>query len=87
MPPVAASPSLSSTMSGHDAYGNIASDQSMQPPPVVNIPLFMKDGMQIFIVKGNYMTLAAKPRSVETGEWLAHHGASLDICSLLGTGA
>lgn len=26
------------------------------------------------IVKGNFMTLAAKPKLVEEGEWLAHQG-------------
>lgn len=28
----------------------------------------------MLIVKGNFMTLAAKPKLVEEGEWLAHQG-------------
>ncbi|KAI9752464.1 MAG: hypothetical protein M1815_000484 [Lichina confinis] len=28
--------------------------------------------MQVFLVKGNYMTLAVKPKAVELGEWIAH---------------
>lgn len=36
------------------------------------IPLFFKSEYAQFIVKGNFMTLAAKPHLVEEGEWLAH---------------
>ncbi|KAI9842997.1 MAG: hypothetical protein M1838_002899 [Thelocarpon superellum] len=81
VPPVPTSPSLSSTLSQNDAYGggeNTMLPPSAPPPapaptPAPAMPLFLRDGMQIFIVKGNYMTLAAKPKSVDQGEWLAHH--------------
>ena len=36
------------------------------------IPLFFRPENAGFIVKGNFMTLAAKPHLVEEGEWLAH---------------
>lgn len=36
------------------------------------IPLFFRPEHSGFIVKGNFMTLAAKPHLVEEGEWLSH---------------
>ncbi|KAF2486812.1 Mob1/phocein [Neohortaea acidophila] len=36
------------------------------------MPLFFRGEYAGFIVKGNFMTLAAKPHLVEEGEWLAH---------------
>ncbi|KAI9827487.1 MAG: hypothetical protein M1832_004837 [Thelocarpon impressellum] len=69
VPPLPNSPSLSAALSSSDNYGS--SDGA--GPTMAATPLFMRDGMQIFIVKGNYMTLAARPKSVEHGEWLAHH--------------
>jgi hypothetical protein len=35
-------------------------------------PLFFRDDYVGFIVKGNFMTLGAKPALVEEGEWMAH---------------
>jgi hypothetical protein len=37
-------------------------------------PFFFRDDYANLIVKGNFMTLAAKPVLVEEGEWLAHQG-------------
>lgn len=37
-------------------------------------PLFFREEQAGFIVKGNFMTLAAKPALVEEGEWMAHQG-------------
>lgn len=39
-------------------------------------PFFFRDEYSNLIVKGNFMTLAAKPKLVEEGEWLAHTGKS-----------
>ncbi|KAF2862812.1 Mob1/phocein [Piedraia hortae CBS 480.64] len=36
------------------------------------IPMFFREEYAKFIVKGNFMTLAAQPQNVEKGEWLAH---------------
>jgi hypothetical protein len=58
---------------------------SMNPPeqmqqPVQNgqngrkLPTFFREDYIGFIVKGNFMTLAAKPALVEEGEWLSHQG-------------
>ncbi|KAF3040868.1 hypothetical protein E8E12_001477 [Didymella heteroderae] len=35
-------------------------------------PFFFREEYSNLIVKGNFMTLAAKPKLVEEGEWLAH---------------
>jgi hypothetical protein len=37
-------------------------------------PYFFREEYSGLIVKGNFMTLAAKPVHVEDGEWLAHQG-------------
>ena len=37
-------------------------------------PFFFRDEYSNLIVRGNFMTLAAKPNLVEEGEWLAHQG-------------
>ena len=37
-------------------------------------PFFFREEYAGLIVKGNFMTLAAKPVHVEDGEWLAHQG-------------
>jgi len=37
-------------------------------------PLFFREQWANLIVKGNFMTLAAKPVLIEEGEWLAHQG-------------
>jgi len=40
-------------------------------------PYFFRDEYASLIVKGNFMTLAAKPGLVEDGEWMAHQGSSV----------
>ncbi len=35
------------------------------------------------IVKGNFMTLSSRPKSVEQGEWMAHQGMPLAALPLL----
>jgi hypothetical protein len=40
-------------------------------------PFFFREEYSSLIVKGNFMTLAAKPKLVEEGEWLAHQGTLL----------
>lgn len=69
VPQAPASPSLLlANMANNDqAYQN-----NSQPPPRGKVPLFFREDHSGFIVKGNFMTLAAKPQNVETGEWMAH---------------
>jgi hypothetical protein len=40
-------------------------------------PFFFREEYSNLIVKGNFMTLAAKPKLVEEGEWLAHTGRQI----------
>ncbi|KAM3418576.1 hypothetical protein BST61_g4552 [Cercospora zeina] len=49
---------------------NMATNEQAQPAG--KLPHFFKDDFAGFIVKGNFMTLAANPRHVDQGEWLAH---------------
>jgi hypothetical protein len=42
-------------------------------------PYFFREEYSNLIVKGNFMTLAAKPVYVEEGEWLAHQSAYLQV--------
>jgi hypothetical protein len=52
------------------SYENMQSQESQPRRP----PFFFRDDYANLIVKGNFMTLAAKPVLVEEGEWLAHQG-------------
>jgi hypothetical protein len=38
------------------------------------LPLWLNANYAKHIVKGNFMTLSARPKSVEPGEWIAHQG-------------
>jgi hypothetical protein len=67
------------------SYENLAStdsQQSLHRRP----PFFFREEYSNLIVKGNFMTLAAKPVLVDDGEWLAHQGTfrslrqTLDQC-------
>lgn len=38
------------------------------------LPLWLNANYVKHIVKGNFMTLSARPKTVEQGEWVAHQG-------------
>jgi hypothetical protein len=38
-------------------------------------PLWLNNAYAQHIVKGNFMTLSARPKTVEQGEWIAHQGS------------
>ncbi|KAK5168010.1 uncharacterized protein LTR77_006577 [Saxophila tyrrhenica] len=65
MPAAPPSPSLSTTMTSNDQAHQNNQQQK-------KIPLFFREDYAGFIVKGNFMTLAARPVLVEEGEWLSH---------------
>ena len=69
IPAAPPSPSLTQTMASNDH-----AHQNNNAPP--KIPIFFREAYAGFIVKGNFMTLAAKPHLVEEGEWLAHQSKS-----------
>lgn len=69
LPPLPASPSLSQsimTSTGEDIL-----NLYHLPRP---LPLWLNPAFAKHIVKGNFMTLSARPKTVEQGEWVAHHG-------------
>lgn len=68
--PLPNSPSVGSTLSTNDS--NAGGDSSNASANTM--PLFLHDKLQVFMVKGNYMTLAVKPKAVDLGEWIAHQG-------------
>jgi hypothetical protein len=75
MPPLPSSPSLSQTLSMDDSTGSLPSSDALSfynlPRPK---PLWLNDSYAKHIVKGNFMTLSARPKTVEQGEWIAHQG-------------
>lgn len=38
------------------------------------LPLWLNPNYAKHIVKGNFMTLSARPKTVDQGEWIAHQG-------------
>jgi len=75
MPPLPSSPSLSQTLSMDDSTGSLPSGDALSfynlPRPK---PIWLNDSYAKHIVKGNFMTLSARPKTVEPGEWIAHQG-------------
>lgn len=63
IPQAPPSPSLTASMTANDQ----AHYENTQ-----RTPLFFKEQQAGFIVKGNFMTLAAKPALVSEAEWIAH---------------
>ncbi|KAK4192820.1 maintenance of ploidy protein mob2 [Podospora australis] len=68
IPPMPASPSLTQSVvmatSGDDDLGAY-----QLPKP---LPLWLNPAYAKHIVKGNFMTLSRRPKTVEQGEWVAH---------------
>ncbi|KAF2461067.1 protein kinase-like protein activator [Lineolata rhizophorae] len=60
------SPALSAAMSVESQSSEFQASANRKPP------FFFREEYAGLIVKGNFMTLAAKPVHVEEGEWLAH---------------
>lgn len=47
-------------------------------------PLWLNAAYARHIVRGNFMTLSARPKTVDMGEWIAHQGrllADLHACA------
>ncbi|KAG6093839.1 hypothetical protein E4U14_000195 [Claviceps sp. LM454 group G7] len=72
VPPLPNSPSLSQTI-GMDEAGGVMSSRDDRfytvPRP---LPMWLNAKYVKHIVKGNFMTLSARPKTVEQGEWIAH---------------
>ena len=71
LPPLPASPSLAQSIGGAMGTAEEALIAYQLPRP---LPIWLNPAYARHIVKGNFMTLSAKPKTVEEGEWVAHHG-------------
>ncbi|KJZ78302.1 hypothetical protein HIM_02340 [Hirsutella minnesotensis 3608] len=74
VPPLPNSPSLAQTIGMDESSGVIASGDDIinsyhLPRP---LPLWVNGQYTKHIVRGNFMTLSARPKTVEQGEWIAH---------------
>ncbi|KAK5990673.1 Maintenance of ploidy protein mob2 [Cladobotryum mycophilum] len=74
IPPLPNSPSLAQTIGMDESSGVLTSGDDILnsyhlPRP---LPLWLNSHCAKHIVKGNFMTLSARPKTVEQGEWLAH---------------
>ncbi|KAK6586217.1 hypothetical protein PZA11_001274 [Diplocarpon coronariae] len=76
MPPLPNSPSLAQTLSMNESSSSISSGDALS---IYNLPrpkpMWLNDAYSKHIVKGNFMTLSARPKTVEQGEWIAHQVA------------
>ncbi|ETS87145.1 hypothetical protein PFICI_00973 [Pestalotiopsis fici W106-1] len=73
IPPLPSSPSLAmddpSLASPGGANGDEVLNSYHLPRPM---PLWLNSSYAKHIVKGNFMTLSARPKTVDPGEWIAH---------------
>lgn len=78
VPAIQPSPSLSQTLSMEESS---AGQSNGDPLAAYNLPrpkpLWLNQNYAKQIVKGNFMTLSARPKTVEQGEWIAHQGEIL----------
>lgn len=77
LPPLPSSPSLSQSI-GIVGTGEEALLSYHLPQP---LPLWLNPAYAKHIVKGNFMTLSARPKTVEQGEWVAHQGKGAILSS------
>ncbi|KAF6842733.1 Maintenance of ploidy protein mob2 [Colletotrichum musicola] len=80
VPPLPNSPSLAQTIGMDDQGGLATGDDVLNsyhlPRPM---PIWLNTNYGKHIVKGNFMTLSARPKTVEQGEWIAHQGTLLFV--------
>jgi hypothetical protein len=74
VPPLPNSPSLAQAIGVDENSGMMASGDDILnsyhlPRP---LPAWLNPSYAKHIVKGNFMTLSARPKTVEQGEWIAH---------------
>lgn len=62
----------------NESTGSLPSLDPRDPLSVYNLPrtkpMWLNNAYAQHIVKGNFMTLSARPKTVEQGEWIAHQG-------------
>lgn len=85
LPPLPTSPSLAETIGMDQASGMVPSAEEVLASyhlPQAK-PLWLNANYAKHIVKGNFLTLSAKPKTVEMGEWIAHQGMRFDFGGVL----
>lgn len=55
-----------------DSGENVGGQQTPTAPVHQRTPFYFREKYATLIVRGNFMTLAAKPMVIDEGEWLAH---------------
>ena len=70
VPPLPNSPSFASSLTGATAMDEGVDDKQFK----FKEPLWYNEKWTRQVVKGNFMTIVARPKIVEDGEWLAHQG-------------
>lgn len=70
LPPLPASPSLAQSIGMMGSADEALSAYQLPRP----LPLWLNAAYAKHIVKGNFMTLSARPKTVDQGEWVAHQG-------------
>jgi hypothetical protein len=73
LPPLPATPGLSQSIS-MDSTGDEVLNSYRLPQP---LPLWLNPAYAKHIVKGNFMTLSSRPKTVDQGEWMAHQGITV----------
>ena len=69
MPPLKTSASFSSTLGSNTENSPCNADLQIEPEPT---KFFFREKYARLGVRGNFMPLAAQPKNVDLGEWLAH---------------
>ncbi|KAK4157798.1 Mob1/phocein [Chaetomidium leptoderma] len=69
LPPLPASPSLAQAITLTSTGDDILNSYRLPQP----LPMWLNPAYAKHIVKGNFMTLSSRPKSVDQGEWMAHH--------------
>ena len=57
-----------------DSGDNVGGHPIPTTPALQRTPFYFREKYATLIVRGNFMTLAAKPMVIDEGEWLAHQG-------------
>lgn len=73
MPPLTTSASFSSTLGSGSEHSSAVADAQND---VEFTKFFFREKYARLGVKGNFMPLAAQPKNVDLGEWLAHQSTS-----------
>lgn len=70
VPSSPASPAPAQTISSTATGDDILNSYRLPTP----FPMWLNPAYAKHIVKGNFMTLSSRPKTVEQGEWMAHQG-------------